>query len=369
MRRHEGFGWAGRVKGAAAGGRVKCVTARLAGRESAHGGGGVAVSAVHARHAAGCEPAHSDGAAAGVRRVASRESACGDGATAAAGARVRRIAIVTGATSGVGREFVRQLDAGRGGTLDELWLVARSQERLAEVAASCSHAARVFPLDLVRDESVDVLEAALAQAASMGDVQVMWLVNSAGFGRFGRVWQVGRTESADMVRLNCVALTQLCSVALGYMAGGSRIVNLASVAGIMVQPELAVYSATKSFVFELTRLLDYELRGTGIHATALCPKFMDTRFLDHAGEPQAVRRMTSIGFEDVRRVVSRGIAAALKGRAYCIPAADMRVCYRLTRLLPCGAVLRLQDALFTLRRGASAAAQAPEKAREKGRNA
>ena len=310
-----------------------------------------------------CEGFGGAGAEGRLRRATRREPAQNDGV--AAGVEVRRIAIVTGATSGVGREFVRQLDAGRGGAIDELWLVARSEGRLAEVAASCSHAARVFPLDLVRDESVDAIEAALAQAAATGGLQVMWLVNSAGFGRFGRVWQIGRAESADMVRLNCVALTQLCSVALGHMAPGSRIVNLASVAGIMVQPELSVYSATKSFVFELTRLLDYELRGTGIHATALCPKFMDTRFLDGAGEPQAVRRMTSIGFEDVRRVVSRGIAAALKGRPYCIPAPDMRACYRLTRLLPCGAVLRLQDALFTLRRGASAAAPAPGELRGK----
>ena len=263
----------------------------------------------------------------------------------------RRIAIVTGASSGVGREFARQLDASAGGEVDELWLVARSADHLAEVAASCAHAARVFPLDLTDDASVDLLASALA---GENDAQVAWLVNSAGFGRFGRLWDIGRKENVAMVRLNCVALTAFISAALPYMGPGSRIVNLASVAGLMPQPELSVYCATKSFVFDLTRTLDYELRGTGIHATALCPKFMDTRFLESAGEPQAVRRMTSIGFESVERAVSRGIAAAKKGRAVCIPSADMRAAYALAKVLPGAVVLRAQDLLFTLREGPSA---------------
>ena len=262
----------------------------------------------------------------------------------------KRIAIVTGASSGVGREFVRRLDAGAGGELDELWIVARSAERLAEAAASCAHRTRTFPLDLTEDTSIDAIAAALADA---NNTQVSWLVNSAGFGRFGRLWDIDREENVAMVRLNCVALTALISVALPHMGPGSRIVNLASVAGLMPQPELSVYCATKSFVFDLTRTLDYELRGTGIHATALCPKFMDTRFLDGAGEAQAVRRMTSIGFEDVGRAVSRGIAAAKKGRSICIPSADMRAAYALSKVLPSEVMLRAQDLLFTLREGPS----------------
>ena len=122
----------------------------------------------------------------------------------------------------------------------------------------------------------------------------------------------------------------------------------------MPQPELSVYSATKRYVLDLTRTLAYELRGTGIHACALCPKFMDTRFLDRAGDEQAVRRMTSIGFEDVGRAVACGIRAAEKGRVTCIPSPDMRIANAAAKLLPSSVFLRAQDAFFTLAAGPSA---------------
>lgn len=262
----------------------------------------------------------------------------------------KRIAIITGATSGVGREFTRQLDAERAGALDELWLVARSEINLVEVAEKCSHACRLFPLDLTQEASWEAIADALAKA---GDVAVMWLVNSAGYGRFGHLDEIAATDNVGMVRLNCVALTALCSAALPYMDRGSCIVNLASVAGLVPQPELSVYSATKRFVLDVTRTLSYELRGTGITACAVCPKFMDTRFLDAAGDAQAVRRMTTIGFEDVRHVVSYAIKKAQEGRSMCIPARDMRLAYAATRLLPAGAVFKLQDALFTAAAGPS----------------
>ena len=266
----------------------------------------------------------------------------------------KRIAIITGATSGVGLEFTRQLDAGAGGSLDELWLIARSKDHLAQVAASCEHPTRVFSLDLSQTSSVPVFEAVLNEAAMQSKLQVAWLVNSAGYGRFGKVQDIGRQDNLGMIRLNCLALVDMCLAVLPHMDAGSRIVNLASVAGLMPQPELSVYCASKSFVFGFTRTLDYELRGTDVHAMALCPKFMDTRFLDNAGDGQAVRRMTSIGFEEVERVVRQAIKTAIKGRAVCITAPDMRAAYALTKLLPAAATLRLHDLLFTLRRGPSA---------------
>lgn len=266
----------------------------------------------------------------------------------------KRIAIVTGATSGVGREFVRQLDAEFCGAIDEMWLVARSEEGLVAVDEETSHACRLFPLDLTRKSSWDAIEAELAAEK---DVQVMWLVNSAGYGRFGRMWDISAADNVGMVRLNCVALTAMCSAALPYMDRGSCIVNLASVAGLMPQPELSVYCATKRFVLDVTRTLNYELKGTGITACAVCPKFMDTRFLNNAGDAQAVRRMTSIGFEDVEHVVRSAIRASQAGRATCIPAPDMRIAYAAAKVLPSNLVFKAQDTWFTLVAGPSTASR------------
>lgn len=253
---------------------------------------------------------------------------------------MKDIAIVTGATSGVGREFVRQLDAGAGGPLDEIWVVARSTDRLDRIVANGTVPTRAFALDLCDPASFDALSAALAQEGE--DLCVQWLVNSAGFGKFGDLASISRASNADMVRLNCLAVLEMCYLALPYMASGSRIINMASVAAFIPQPYLSVYSATKRFVLDFTRGLDAELREVGIHATAVCPKFMDTGFLDNPGNEEVAGAMLSVGFEDVSRCVSRALRAALFGSNLCITSFDMRVAYVTTKVLPYEACIALE---------------------------
>lgn len=253
------------------------------------------------------------------------------------------IAIVTGASSGVGKEFVRQLDQGRGGPLDEIWALGRNEDALNELARSC-HTIHVRPisLDLTDPASFDLL----AQRLEDEVPHVEWLVNSAGFGTFGTFGDVGRPKNADMVRLNCLAVVEMISVALAYLHPGSRIINLSSIAGAVPQVELATYSASKAFVLELSRMLDHELSGAGIRVTAVCPKFMRTRFLDQPGDAHAASSMTRIGFEDVARVVDKAMAAALAGRPVCIPSLDMRAATIVAKHLPRTVLFALEDILF-----------------------
>lgn len=256
---------------------------------------------------------------------------------------MQRIAIVTGASSGVGREFVHQLDEGRGGPLDAIWIIARSADKLEELARQCKNV-RIDPIpcDLTQESSFTLIERWLQES----DARVEWLVNSAGFGKFGDFASVDAKANADMVRLNCLAVVTMTSIVLPHLHAGSRIINMASIAGAIPQVMLATYSATKAFVLELSRMLDHELRSSGIRVVAVCPKFMRTGFLDDPGNTDAADGMCRIGFEDVHHVVSKALGRALSGRTVCMPSADMRLLYLLSRLLPRELLFRLEDLLF-----------------------
>ena len=247
------------------------------------------------------------------------------------------IAIVTGTSSGLGARIVQLLAEGSFGPLDEVWAVSRHAERT-------SPRVRPFPFDLTGPASFDVLEQALAETPG---ARVVLLVNNAGFGTFGDFADMPAADNANMVRLLMLAPVELTYRALPYMAAGSRILNVASVAAFMPQPGLATYSAAKRFVLDFSRALDAELGDVDIHVTALCPKFMRTGFLDHAGADDVAARMAGLtGFEDVRRVARRGLRAARAGRALCIPSADMRAFYAAARLLPYPLALNLERALM-----------------------
>ncbi len=244
---------------------------------------------------------------------------------------MKHIAIVTGATSGVGREFVRQLDGRYYGKLDEIWAVARTAGDLEALADATYAPVRAFALDLARTSSVDAIAAALAVEEG---VQVDWLVNSAGLGWFGPLQDMPAGRAQDMVRVNCLALLDLTCAALPYMAAGSRIVNMASVAAWMPLPHMGLYAATKRFVLDLTRSLNADLAGTGIHACAVCPKALKTGFWREAGAEAGMG--TLLGTERVYDVVRKAIAAVERGRGSIVTAPDMKVACALFDVLPYG---------------------------------
>lgn len=197
-----------------------------------------------------------------------------------------RIGIVTGASSGLGRAYVREIDKTM--DLDELWLIARREERLKDLAASLRCRGRVLALDLTRRESLDALRDTLQSERP----RIAILVCAAGFGKFGRAGDMTAEETHDMIALNCWGTAETTRVCLPSMRRGSRILEVASCAGFQPLPGLNLYAATKAFLLRYTRTLRWELAGRGIKVTAVCPYWLKTEFMEVArntANPDAVR--------------------------------------------------------------------------------
>ena len=166
-----------------------------------------------------------------------------------------KIAIVTGASSGMGREMVYQL-ADRFGGLSEIWVVARRKEKLDEFDGKLPTKVRKFAIDITDPKEREELAKALELYCP--DVKV--LVNSAGFGKTGAVGTISTEDSCGMVRLNNEALVAVTELVLPYISENSRIIQFASAAAFVPQPGFAVYAATKSFVLSYSRSLAAELK-------------------------------------------------------------------------------------------------------------
>ena len=216
----------------------------------------------------------------------------------------KRAALITGASSGIGREFARQLD--RMQVADELWLIARKEEALVAVAEGLDTPSRPVAADLTNPDDIAKIRALLAEE----EPQVTFLVNAAGFGKFGD-WQTISDAVADaMIDLNCRGLVDMTRAALPYMERGSRIIQVASAAAFTPLPHMNVYAATKAFVLRYSRALRWELHGTGITVTALCPTWVKTGFEKVArssGGGGDVGHL--LGAQDAATVVRRALGA------------------------------------------------------------
>ena len=187
-----------------------------------------------------------------------------------------RIAIVTGASSGMGREFVRQLS----GYIqpDEIWAIARRKSALEELAAETAIPVRPIVLDLGKESSFKEFSALLAQ----NQPEVELLVNAAGFGKFGDFDAIPLENDLSMIDLNCKALVAMTRICLPYMHRGSRILQLDSLSAFQPVPYITTYGATKAFVLSYTRACNAELKHRGIRMMAMNPAWVKTEFFNHA---------------------------------------------------------------------------------------
>ena len=186
------------------------------------------------------------------------------------------IAIVTGASSGMGREFVLQLSGYV--KVDEIWGIARREEALETLKAEVSVPVRPIPLDLTKAESFETV-ASLLEAEKPN---IKLLVNAAGFGKFGAFHKVSLEDDCKMIDLNCKALLMMTRLCIPYMQPGSHILELDSLSAFQPVPYITTYGATKAFVLSYTRSMNQELKGRGIRVMAMNPGWVKTEFFNHA---------------------------------------------------------------------------------------
>ena len=214
------------------------------------------------------------------------------------------VAIITGASSGMGKEFARQID--RLHTVEEIWLIARNQQALEDTAASLLTRTVCIPLDLTDPSAIDTIQHKLIDMHP----EVLYLINAAGFGKFGDWRHISNNDATNMIELNCRALVSLTRAVLPYMHRGARLLQLASCAAFTPLPHMNIYAATKAFVLNYTRALRWELHGSGITVTAVCPAWVKTGFEKVARDSGASHDVAHLLFpQKASTVVSRALLA------------------------------------------------------------
>jgi short-subunit dehydrogenase len=239
-------------------------------------------------------------------------------------------ALITGASSGIGLELARIFAANK----HDVVLVARSAGKLRELARECEASgvrAHVIPADLaVPDAARSILDT----VARLG-VEIDVLVNNAGFGVYGRFVETPLVSELESIQVNVVALTELTKRFLPAMVARrrGRILNVASTAGFLPGPLMAVYYATKAYVVSFSEAIANELEGTGVTVTALCPGptasgFQAAAHLESSRIVSLLRKATS------RSVAEAGYDAVMAGKVLCIPGVLNTLSVLAPRLFP-----------------------------------
>ena len=211
------------------------------------------------------------------------------------------IAIVTGASSGMGKEFVLQLE--QYVQVDQIWVIARRTEALQALAHQVRTPVRPICLDLLKEESFQAYQALLRQE----NPNVKLLVNAAGFGKFGKFENISIEDDCRMIDLNAKALLVMTRLTLPYMTSGSHLLQLDSLSAFQPVPYITTYGATKAFVLSYCRAMNRELKPRGIRMMSMNPGWVKTEFFSHAFQTNQADVQYFDRLYEARDVVATGL--------------------------------------------------------------
>lgn len=244
------------------------------------------------------------------------------------------IAIITGASSGLGSQFAREL-YGRG--VRDFWFIARRGDRMQALARELGVDAKIICADLTSKEGIMEITAALEAERPMVD----FLINAAGFGNFGRFDELKNGEAERMIDLNVKALVLITEMTVPYMARGGRIIQLGSSSAFTPLPNFNVYAASKAFVVHYSKALRFELKKYGISVTCFCPCWVNTEFIGVANKnPNASGPKYVFPIMEEDKVVRRCVRAAMRRRSMYVTNWFAKMQHVLYKLVPDGLLTR-----------------------------
>jgi hypothetical protein len=256
------------------------------------------------------------------------------------------IAVVTGASSGLGKEFVNQI-AQKYKNIDEIWVIARRGDRLHKLAHDIASLSEEIyhAMPVIRPIVCDITNPSqlLLYRSMLQNYKpkVRVLVNAAGYGIIGTFSEMREPDVTGMCELNCTALTRMTRITLPYMdRRHSNIINIASSAAFLPQPSFAVYAATKSYVLSLTMALRQELKKTGINVTAVCPGPVDTEFFEIAETYHSVKLYKKLFYAKPGDVVSQALIDAYHNKPRSVYGFTMKAFEVLCKVLPHDFIVR-----------------------------
>ncbi len=241
---------------------------------------------------------------------------------------MKHIAVITGASSGMGKEFALTLKDH--GVYDEVWAIARSAENLEHLRPLIPFNLKVLPLDLTKAESLDVYKEELEKEKP----HIGLLINASGFGIFDSLERSRMEDTEGMIDLNCKALVKMTKLSLPYMSAGSKIIQIASMAAFQPIPYINVYGASKAFVLSFSRALNREVEKKGIHCMAVCPYWTRTKFFERAIDPDKQVVKKYIVMYEPENIVKRAWKDLARGKDVSIYGVIARGQAALCKILP-----------------------------------
>ncbi|MCR4793292.1 MAG: SDR family NAD(P)-dependent oxidoreductase [Lachnospiraceae bacterium] len=242
---------------------------------------------------------------------------------------MKKTAIITGATGGLGNEFVKSICENK--ELDEIWAVGRNSEKLGILAGND---ARIVAIEAdLTDNGTEIIRQLLSEI----NPDVRMLINNAGTAYMGPFDDMDPVQVEKICRLNCSVPSVLMSYALPYMHEGAKIINISSASSFQPNPYLAMYSASKAYLKNLSRAVGAELKKRGITVTCVCPGWIDTEMLPRERDGKVIRYP---GMISAGAVVGKALRDSARGRSMSVPGAFAKYFRLYSKLTPTDIVMK-----------------------------